>query len=252
MATIIILDDEVHCTKVLATLIKKLNSKYEILGIFNDPVIALDFIKDNSPDILFLDIEMPKLNGFQLLDRLLPINFDVIFTTAFDQYAIKAFQYSAINYLQKPISEKNIVKALSSWEHQREKTTSAQWELLRSSIQEPKKDQTRMALPTGVGYDIIEIKNIIRCKSDNNYTYFYFHDGSRILVSRTLKEIEALLRDQGFFRIHQSHLVNAKFVKNISRQDGGLLVMIDGAEVPVSRQKKGQIKEILESMLRFK
>jgi two-component system LytT family response regulator len=109
-----------------------------------------------------------------------------------------------------------------------------------------------MALPTGVGYDIIEIKNIIRCKSDNNYTYFYFHDGRRILVSRTLKEIEALLRDQGFFRIHQSHLVNAKFVKNISRQDGGLLVMIDGAEVPVSRQKKGQIKEILESMLRFK
>src|SRR5690554_6542026 len=106
MVKIIRIDDEAHCTKVLENLIEKVHSDYVISGVFTNPIQGLEFIKQNPPDLLFLDIEMPNLNGFSLLDHLLPINFDIIFTTAYDQYAIKAFRYSAINYLLKPISEK--------------------------------------------------------------------------------------------------------------------------------------------------
>ncbi|HLV92625.1 MAG TPA: LytTR family DNA-binding domain-containing protein [Aequorivita sp.] len=252
MTKIIIVDDEVHCTKVLENLISKIHSGYTITGIFTNPVEGLEFIQNNPPDLLFLDIEMPNLNGFALLDKLLPIDFDVIFTTAYDQYAIRAFQYSAINYLLKPITEKNIVKAISNWEKRRNKTSSEQWRLFQNHYQSQTKNQSQIALPTGVGYQIVEIKNIVRCQSDSNYTNIFCKDENKVLISRTLKEIEELLTDHGFIRVHQSHLVNPQYVKGILKHDGGSLIMQDDEEIPVSRQKSKQINEILESMLRFK
>ncbi|MCM4169391.1 Transcriptional regulatory protein BtsR [Arenibacter antarcticus] len=252
MANIIIIDDEDHCTNVLENLINKVHPDYKVIGIFTNPLDGLDFIKDNPPDLLFLDIEMPNLNGFALLDNLLPIDFDVIFTTAYDQYAIKAFQYSAMNYLLKPITEKNIVKALSDWEKQRKKTTLEQWQLLQNNLKNSNKNCSQIALPTGVGYKISDIQNIVRCQSDSNYTYVFCNDGNKILISRTLKEIAELLQDHGFVRIHQSHLINPQFVKGILKQDGGSLIMHDDVEIPVSRQKGKQISEILKTMIRFK
>lgn len=252
MTKIIIIDDEAHCTNVLQSLIEKIHSDYTITGIFTNPLQGLDFIKKNPPDLLFLDIEMPNLNGFTLLDNLLPIDFDVIFTTAYDQYAIKAFRYSAINYLLKPITEKSIVKALSNWEKRRKKTSNQQWKLLQDQLKDSKKKCSQIALPTGVGYQIVEIENIVRCQSDSNYTNIFCKDENKILISRTLKEIEELLKEHGFLRVHQSHLINPQFVKGILKQDGGSLVMNDDAEIPVSRQKSKQINEILETMLRFK
>src|SRR5690606_2860623 len=127
MTKVIIIDDEAHCTEVLANLIKKVHSDYEILGVFTNPIEGLLYIQNNPPDLLFLDIEMPNLNGFALLDKLLPIDFDIIFTTAYDRYAIRAFNYSAINYLLKPISERNIVAALANWEKRRKKISTEQW-----------------------------------------------------------------------------------------------------------------------------
>lgn len=252
MTNIIIIDDEDHCTNVLENLIKKIDDDYNIMGIFTNPLEGLNFIKNNPPDLLFLDIEMPKMNGFALLDNLIPFDFDVIFTTAYDQYAIKAFQYSAMNYLLKPITEKNIIKALSTWEQRRNKTTQAQWQLLQSSLKNMTKNSSQIALPTGVGYQIADIKNIVRCQSDSNYTYIFCKNENKILISRTLKEIEELLQDHGFVRVHQSHLINPHYVKGILKQDGGSLIMYDEAEIPVSRQKGKQINEILETMIRFK
>ena len=249
---IIIIDDETHCTNVLKSLIGKVHSDYNIIGIFTNPLEGLEFIKKNPPDLLFLDIEMPNLNGFSLLDNLLPIDFDVIFTTAYDQYAIKAFRYSAINYLLKPITEKSIVKALSNWEKRRKKTSEKQWRLLRDQLNDSKKEVSQIALPTGVGYQIVEIENIVRCQSDSNYTNIFCKDENKVLISRTLKEIEELLRDHGFLRVHQSHLINPQFVKGILKHDGGSLIMNNDIEIPVSRQKTKQINEILETMLRFK
>lgn len=252
MANIIIIDDEDHCTNVLENLIEKVHADYNIIGIFTNPLEGLQFIKNNPPDLLFLDIEMPNMNGFALLDNLMPIDFDVIFTTAYDQYAIKAFQYSAMNYLLKPITEKNIVKALSNWEKRRKKTSQEQWQLLQNHLQNSNKNCSQIALPTGVGYQIADIKNIVRCQSDSNYTYIFCKDENKLLISRTLKEIEELLQDHGFVRVHQSHLINPHFVKGILKQDGGSLIMHDDEEIPVSRQKGKQINEILETMLRFK
>lgn len=251
MTEIIIIDDEQHCSDILSILIKKVHPDYHIKGIFNCPNDALSFIQENEFDLLFLDIEMPTMNGFKLLDKILPANFDIIFTTAYDQYAIKAFQYSAINYLLKPITEKAIVGALTSWEQRRRMTNDEQWEILQNLISGTDEVQDKIALPTGTGYDIIEIKDIVRCQSENSYTYFFFADGNRTLICRTLKEVEMMLSDQPFFRVHQSHLINSKFVKNISNQDGGTLIMADDMEVPVSRRKRSYIKDILATMLRF-
>src|SRR5690554_1058499 len=252
MTKIIIIDDEAHCTNVLKHLIERAHSDYTITGIFTNPLEGLEFIKKNPPDLLFLDIEMPNINGFTLLDHLLPIDFDVIFTTAYDQYAIKAFRYSAINYLLKPITEKSIVQALSVWEKRRRKTTAKQWQLMQDQLAGKKKERSQIALPTGVGYQIVEIENIIRCQSDSNYTYIFCEGGNRVLISRTLKNIQELLKDHGFLRVHQSHLINPLFVKGILRQDGGSLILQDDVEIPVSRQKSKQINEILGTMLRFK
>jgi len=251
MANIIIIDDELHCTKVLENLIKKIHADYNVIGVFNNPLEGLEFIKKNQPDLLFLDIEMPYLNGFALLDNLLPVNFDIIITTAYDQYAIKAFRYSAINYLLKPITEKNIVEALSNWEKRRNKTSNMQWQILREQLNNPKKEYFQIALPTGVGYKIVEINDIVRCQSDSNYTNIYCKNNNRILISRTLKELEELLKEHGFIRVHQSHLVNPQYVNGISKQHGGSLILADHTEIPVSRQKAKAVKEILKTMLRF-
>ena len=196
----------------------KINPDSIIIGTFTNPLEALEFIKNNPPDLLFLDIEMPKLNGFSLLDNLLPIDFDVIFTTAYDQYAIKAFKYSAINYLLKPITEKDIVAAFSLWQKRGKKTTDKQWNLLQTQIKDVNKDYFQIAFPTSAGYQVVEIKNIIRCQSDSNYTYIFCKDQNKILISRTLKELEELLSNHGFLRIHQSHLINPQFVKEILKQ----------------------------------
>lgn len=252
MAKIIIIDDEKHCVNVLDKLIKKVHPDYEIAGAFSNPVEGLEYIRNHPPDLLFLDIEMPVLNGFALLDRILPIDFDIIFTTAYDRYAIRAFQYSAINYLLKPITEKSIVQALSRWEKRRKKTVPEQWELLQNNLRNEAEAVSRIALPTGSGYHIVEIKDIVRCESDNNYTSFFLDDENKLLICRTLKEIEEMLGDYGFLRVHQSHLINPKFVKGILKQDGGTVMMKDGKEIPVSRQKRKEMNGILESMLRFK
>lgn len=251
MTEIVIIDDEKHCSDILSMLIHKVHPKYHVKAIFKCPREALSFIQENEFDLLFLDIEMPAMNGFALLDKILPVNFDIIFTTAYDEYAIKAFQYSAINYLLKPITEKEIVGALTSWEKRRKKTNNEQWKMLQKLIADTDEIQDKIALPTGTGYDIVEIKNIVRCQSENSYTYFFFANGSKTLICRTLKDVEMMLSDQQFFRVHQSHLINPKFVTNISNQDGGTLIMADGTEVPVSRRKRSYIKDILDSMLHF-
>ncbi len=251
MPKIIILDDEEHCTDILSDLISRMPADYKITDVFNDPFEALTYIQKNEIDLLFLDIEMPGMNGFTFLDKILPVNFDIIFTTAYDQYAIRAFQYSAINYLLKPITEKAIVQSLSAWEQRKNKTKTEQWNMLSSFIKDSEKVQTKIALPTGVGHEIMEIKDIVRCQAESNYCNFYFADGNKMLVCRTLKDVETILSEQDFFRVHQSHLINPKYVKTVSRQDGGTLIMTDGSKVPVSRQKRSYMKTIMDNMLNF-
>src|SRR5690625_4687951 len=160
MIKIVILDDEKHCTDILQTLIERMRRNYQISGVFNDPYEALKFIENNEIDLLFLDIQMPKLNGFKLLDKISPIEFDVIFTTAYDQYAIRAFEYSAFHYLLKPITEKSLVQCLLSWEQRKRKVNAEQWGLLRKAVDQETTSPSKIALPTGTGFEIMKVDEI--------------------------------------------------------------------------------------------
>lgn len=253
MVKIVIVDDEKHCSDILEMLIEKEYPEHQIVGVFNNPLEALDFIQNNKIDLLFLDVQMPKLTGFRLLDSIVDINFDVIFTTAFDQFAIRAFDYSAFHYLLKPITKKALISTIDSWENRRRQLKTEQWELLNEVRQNKNKEieTTKLALPIGGGYKVIHLNGLVRCQSESNYTSFHFNDGEVLLVSRTLKDVEGLLAGKTFFRTHQSHLINVEFVEKISREEGGSILMSDGKEVPISRQRKGSIQNILDKMLKL-
>lgn len=253
MIKVVIVDDEKHCTDILEMLIEKEYPEYEIFGIFNNPLEAVEFIQNNKIDLLFLDIQMPKLTGFRLLDSIVDINFDVIFTTAFDQFAIRAFDYSAFHYLLKPITKKALTSTIASWEIRRKQIKSEQWEMM-NEVRKNKNEAIeieKLALPIGGGYKVIHLKELVRCQSESNYTSFHFNNGEVLLVSRTLKDVEELLNGKTFFRTHQSHLINTDFVVKISREEGGSIHMSDGKEVPISRQRKSSIQTILDKMLKL-
>ncbi|MEO5910322.1 MAG: LytTR family DNA-binding domain-containing protein [Pelobium sp.] len=249
MIKVVFVDDEVHCTESLQILLKKLNRPVEIIGKFNNPLEALPFIKSNSFDILFLDIEMPGMSGFELLHQINDFKFDVVFTTAYDQYAIKAFRFSALNYLLKPIDENELEECLNLWEKKSNKALSnSQFSFFLEALQNPQKNKSKIALPTTDGFEFIEIDEIIRCQSDSNYTNFYLKNGDKFLICRTLKEVESILQHNGFIRIHQSHLINPQYLKKYLRNDGGNVVMQDGVSISVSKNNKSKIVEIFEQI----
>jgi two-component system LytT family response regulator len=243
----VLVDDEIHCTEGLSLLLKKYyDNKFEIVATFNKPTDALRYLLNQKVDLLFLDIEMPGMNGFELLSRLIPLHLDVIFVTAYDQYAIKAFSYSAISYLLKPVDDYELQTVLNRWlEKQQKEISSQQLALMKELLDNSHKTKTRVALPTSDGLEFLEITDIIRCESDNNYTRIFCNDKTHYLICRTLKDVEKVLGENGFIRIHQSHLINPKYIRKLLRNDGGIIVMTDGTELGISRAKKDRLYEML-------
>lgn len=236
---IVLVDDEAHCTASLAIHLAETGKPIVLCGVFNKPKEALAFLKTAEIDLLFLDIEMPLLNGFDLLNLLEEITFEVVFVTAYNQYAINAFKYTAFDYLLKPIDTPSLLQCLNRWEaSQGKNTVKAQLQYLSTLIQQQHKVPEKLALPTNDGLEIVEISKIIRCQSDSNYTTFYFADGSQLLICRTLKDVEHTLTGNGFIRIHQSHLINPNFIKKLIKNDGGYLVMSDDSQLRISKNKK--------------
>lgn len=232
-----IVDDEKHCSATLRFEIERNLPEMEVVAEFNDPMVALKEIPKLNLQLLFLDIEMPRLNGFELLQALPETPFGLVFTTAYDEFALKAFQFSAIDYLLKPISGEDLLRALKRFKEQGlHKITDAQLEMLFHRLDG--KQLSKIALPSSEGLDFVEPSEIIRCESQSNYTMVYFKNKRKCLVSRTLKEIEELLMGHGFFRVHHSHLVNLNGVQRYVKGSGGYLVMDDEVEVPVSRSRK--------------
>ena len=210
---------------------------------------GLNVIKENKPDVLFLDIQMPDGSGFKLLESLDNIDFDIIFTTAYDQFAIKAIKFSAIDYLLKPIFPDDLVAAVKKAEEKQEaRNTKKSVEVLLENIRRPESETPKIVLSTSERINVVKVKDIVRCESDNYYTFFYFTDGKRLLVSKTLKENEELLSDYNFIRPHKSHLINVLYIKSYNKQDGGSILMTDGSQVPVSRRKKEKIIEIINNL----
>ena len=217
----------------------------EIVGTADGVVSAAKEIKAKKPDVVFLDIQINQGTAFDLLEILGEIDFKIIFTTASDEYAIKAFKLSAIDYLLKPID----IDELKSAVDKLKSGNKDDYELLKSNISEETKSSKRLALHSQDKIEIVEIGNIVRCESNINYTQFYFIDGSKMLVTKTLKEFDKMLSEFGFYRVHQSHLINIDYLKEYIKIDGGYLKMKDGASVPISTRKKSAVLSLLKGVV---
>jgi len=210
---------------------------------------GIEAIEKNKPEVVFLDIQMPDGSGFKLLESLKKIDFGIIFTTAYDQFAIKAIKFSAIDYLLKPIYPDDLVEAVKKAEERKEvMNTQKSVEVLLENIRKPESEPPRIVLATSDKIHVVEVRDIIRCESDNYYTFFHFTNGGKLLVSKTLKENEEMLRGHNFIRPHKSHLVNVAYIKSFNRQEGGFIEMTDGSLVPVSRRKREMIIEIIHNL----
>jgi len=233
----IIVDDETFCCESLAVLLNNYCPQVQIVDICHSGSSALKSIREKQPDLLFLDIEMPQMNGFDLLEKLSTINFELIFTTSYDQYAIKAIRFSALDYLLKPIDREELQKAVNKVSHRLHHPVPLQLEILLQKLKRPASIQ-KIALPTMEGLQMIPVDSIISCSSDSNYTIFFLKDKQKLIASRTLKEIDEMLSDYNFLRVHHSYLVNLSEVNKYIKGEGGYLVMSDGSNIDVSRSKK--------------
>jgi two-component system LytT family response regulator len=236
----IIVDDEKHGRENLAGILTEHCPEVEITGNANSVESAIKLIEDQAPDLVFLDIEMPGKKGLQLLEHFDDFTFEVIFVTAYDNYAIKAIRFSAADYILKPINyhelkaavEKVAQRILLKTENKRIK------ELFRN-IKQP--ENPRIGLPLGDRVEFVEIAQIIHCKGEGNYTYLYLDDKRKLLVAKTLVEFEDLLKDFSFIRTHKSHLINLKHVNAFLKAKEGTIYMSNGDEVAVSRRRKEQV-----------
>ena len=247
MINVVVVDDEPYACKSMVLLLEKHCPEVTIVAACTSAVEAAKIIRDKKPHVVFLDIEMPHINGFELLELLAPIYFQVIFTTSYDQYAIKAIRFSAFDYLLKPIDKDELTAAVKKLTERLPASTPQQLDLLRSQLQQPRPLANRIALPTQEGLQLIVVDNIICCSANSNYTIFILREKQKLIVSRTLKEIEEMLEDHPFLRVHHSYLVNLNEIKTYTRGEGGSLAMSDGTVVDVSRSRKEMLLKILQA-----
>lgn len=240
MIRAILLDDEKHSLATLAWKLDKFCPEVEVIQQFTDSMEALQYIEKNPPDLLFLDIEMPRLNGFEVLEELpQPLPFEVIFITAYDEFGIRAVKASALDYLLKPIQNQELKAAIEKYKQKRGMEPNTTNEQVLSST------PTRIALATKESIEFVPPEDILLCTSESNYTMIYLIGGRKKLISRTLKDVEEWLQDHGFFRAHNSHLVNLQHIKEYVRSDGGYLLLSDGRTLPVARNRKDDLLKLL-------
>ena len=249
MIKAIIVDDEKKFIDSLNEMINEnFHDKVKVIAKSKSVKEAVHAIKIHDPDLVFLDVEMPPGNGFQVLEQIENKKFEVIFITAYDQYAIKAIRFSALDFLLKPFGVQDLSDALKRYDEKiLTEKTQKQYEVLLYNIKSVSDSRKKIALPTLNGFTIVSLADIIRCESESNYTQFFLKDKSNILVCKPLKDYEELLEENGFFRVHQSHLINVQFIKNYSRDIGGTIMMTDGSEIAVSRRKKDEFIKRLTS-----
>ncbi|MCI2228356.1 LytTR family DNA-binding domain-containing protein [Polaribacter sp. MSW13] len=244
--TAILVDDIPVALEMLETDLKKNHPEIEIIGAAKSVVDAAKLLRKNKPDILFLDIMLGDGTGFDILEIFPDLRSKIIFVTASDEYAIKAFKFAAIDYILKPYSDEDLTKAIEKAQDQIQ-PDKEQLNVLQEAVTSPNNKPNKISLHTSNKIIVVNIKDIVRCKSDNNYTTFYFNDNSKILVSKTLKYYADMLKEVGFLRVHQSHLINTRYIKEFIKSDGGYLILTDKSNVPVSVRKRAEVLEILNS-----
>lgn len=237
MKKVIIIDDESRPRRDLKTLIKEYCPHLEVIGEAEGVHSGEKLIRTAKPDAVFLDIAMQDGSGFDLLDRFEHFPFKVVFQTAFDEFAVKAFKYNAVDYLLKPVSIRDLKRAAAKISAQQDRN-EMNLQLLSLLESTQKKTFKKIVLSGSEGMHFVEISQIIRLQSQANYTTFFLNSGEKITITKTIKTYEELLPKDAFFRPHQSHIVNMEYVAKILREDGGYAMMKDGGKVPISRHKK--------------
>lgn len=246
MLNAVLVDDEVDARSSLRTLLNKFFPNIEIIGEANGIQTGMQLIRKEQPQLVFLDIKMQDGTGFQLLDQFPKPDFRVVFVTAFDDFALKAFKYNALHYLLKPIDPDEFQQTIK---------TACQFivkdlyhQQLTNLLENSRSNKfDKLALPTSEGLVFLKLEEIIYLQSEGNYTFFFTISGERIMVSKTIKNYEEILPSDTFYRIHQSYILNVKFIKKYLKEDGGLVLLDSGQKLPLSRRKKEGLLNMLTS-----
>jgi two-component system, LytTR family, response regulator len=235
----ILIDDELHCIETLRFELGLNCPEVEIIDTASSGKEGIIKIEALKPDLIFLDIEMPRMSGFEMLRQLEPLDFSVIFVTAYDQYALQAFRCAAADYLLKPVMSDQLKDAVGRVTSRSTSALDARTQIeallhnLRDGLKSP-----RIALPSGRGMDFVEASQIMYCIAESNYTQVVLAEGKKYTLSKTLKDVEQMLEPLDFFRIHQSHLINFSYLQRYIRDDGGYVVMRDGTHIPIAKRRK--------------
>ncbi len=249
MLRTIIVDDEPNARQVIRNILDLYCNQVEIVGEAENVKTGVTLIKDLNPDLVFLDINMPDGTGFDLLNKLKSLSFRFIIVTAYEQYAIQAIRKSAIDYIMKPINANELIEAVekAALSDYRLESESVKIENYLHNLQKDI-DEHRIVLNTINSIYVVKVREIVRCMADKNYTEVYMVNGKQLILSKTLKDFEEMLSEYGFFRCHQSHLVNVRFIESYEKGLGGMVMMSDGSKVPVSSRRKETFLKLMEQL----
>jgi two-component system, LytTR family, response regulator len=239
MIRAVIIDDELHCLETLGILLKEFCPDVQIVEQCRSADKGLEAIARHNPHLVFLDIEMPAKNGFEMLEQVAEISFAIIFVTSYDQYAIKAIRFSALDYLLKPIDSNELIAAVNKVREQRHLPFAEQFQMLLSQINGKNNGFNKIAVPTFEGFELVPADQVVYLEANDNYTFIFLKDKRKIVACRSLKEIEEQMEEFKFFvRVHHSYMVNLNEVTKYVRGEGGYLVMSEGSSINVSRSRK--------------
>lgn len=238
MIKTVLVEDESANVRIFRKMLENYCPQVEIIGVAGTVNDAFALLKKETPDLVFLDIELPGGNAFTLLDKLKPVAFEVIFVTAYDNYTLKAIKYSALDYLLKPVNIEELILAVNNVsEKLQTKQFQQRIQHFLYNIDPSKKGLQSLAVPVNFGFEFVSINNIIRCEANGKFTNFFMHDGNKMISIKNLKEYESILPQDVFFRIHHSHLININFVKRYHKMNS-IVEMEDGIKIPLALRRK--------------
>jgi two-component system LytT family response regulator len=241
----ILIDDELSSLQNLQQKLKEFCPDVFIMASVQKPEDAILFIQQHKPDVIFLDIEMPKMSGFRMLEVLGDVDFEIIFTTAYNHYAVDAIRMSAFDYLTKPIAIADLQKAVERLKKQTQYRTKERIDILKHSLTESKSLEDKIAIPTSEGMEFIHVNSILHIEASSNYSKIYLQNGKTILVSKLLKDFEDILIPYRFYRVHNSHLINLSYIEKYIKADGGQVRLTNGTVIDVSRRKKEEFLNLI-------
>ncbi len=248
MITAVLIDDDKHLRTGLKALLERYTNEIQIIGEAESVKTGVALLKTTKPQVIFLDIHLNDGTGFDILEKLGKTTAHIIFITAHEQYAVKAFKFSALDFILKPVDPEELQNTITKIKEVVGKSNSFDHiDLLLENIRKKVDNFKRIALSTSDGIHLFDVSDIIRCEAKVNYTEFYIKNHKPLLISKTLKEYEELLTEHGFERIHQSHLINLSYLKSYIKSDGGYVIMADNTNIPIAQSKKERLQELIKN-----